>query len=86
MNDLLQQPATSRPLGLLGLALAGLMLMGFHEVVSGSVHQAAMQRAEVLRLQHAAQTCRAELDAARRQLCISRLQVRAGLDTIDDAL
>jgi hypothetical protein len=71
---LLLQPATARPLGLLGLAVSGLLLMGFHEVVSGGLHQAESQRALREQIAQAEAPCLGLADAAQRQLCILRLE------------
>ena len=80
MKALLHPSAVARPLGLLGLALSGLMLLGFHQVVNGAMQRAEWQRAhgDVLAEQEAA--C-AGLDEARRALCVLRAeQALAALD------
>jgi hypothetical protein len=74
MNALLQHPATTRPLGMLGLALSGLLLMGFHQVVSSALQQAESQRALRQQMALAEAHCLGVADAAQRQLCILRVE------------
>lgn len=74
MDTLLRQPATTRPLGMLGLALSGLLLMGFHQVVSEALQRAESQRALQQQMALAEAPCLSLADAAQRQLCILRLE------------
>lgn len=77
MHALLQQTATSRPhglIGLLGLALATLLLLGFHQVVSGALQRAESQRVARQALAQAEAPCLGLADAPQRQLCILRLE------------
>lgn len=74
MPALLHQPAASRPLGVIGLALATLLLLGFHQVVSGARQQAESQRAARQELAQAEAPCLSLADAPQRQLCILRLE------------
>ncbi len=78
MSTLLAQPAAARPLGALGLALAGLLLMGFHQVVEGALQQAEQQHARLHALTQYSATCASEGDVARRELCVLRAQRRLG--------
>jgi hypothetical protein len=66
--------SAARPLGVLGLALSGLLLMGFHSVVSGALQQAESQRALSRQLADAEAPCLSLSDSAQRQLCILRLE------------
>jgi hypothetical protein len=61
-------------LEVLGLALSGLLLLGFHQVVSGALQQADSQRALRQQLAQAEAPCLTLADAPQRQLCILRLE------------
>jgi hypothetical protein len=74
MLALLQRPATSRPLAIIALALATLLLLGFHQVVSGALRQAESQRAARHQLAEAEAPCLGLADAPQRQLCILRVE------------
>lgn len=67
-------PEHARSLGALGLAVAGLLLVGFHSVVSGALQQAAHQRAEVDRLHATSAICDDIPTLPERELCLMRLQ------------
>jgi hypothetical protein len=73
MQALPSAPA-SRPLGVIGLALSGLLLMGFHQVVSGALQHAESQRAARVQWAQAEAPCLSLADAPQRQLCLLRLQ------------
>ena len=77
MRAMPHQPLAARPLGALGLALSGLLLMGFHQVVSGALQQAESQRALRLQRAQAERPCQRLADAPQRELCIVRLQTAA---------
>lgn len=79
MSRLLQQPSTARPLGALGLALAGLMLMGFHQVVNGALERAQQQREQGELMAESDAACSTLRDEAQRELCRSRAEQRLAM-------
>lgn len=68
-------PAT-RPLGALGLAVAGGLLLGFHQVVEGALQRAQQQQALHARLSAHTQVCGTLHDPARQALCELRAEQR----------
>jgi hypothetical protein len=74
MRAPLLPPHAARSLGTIGLALSGLLLMGFHQVVNGALQHAQAQRAQASQLAQVESACRSLADAPQRALCMLRLE------------